>query len=375
MKNNQKVALIFGTRPEIIKLSPLIRLFQKKKMPYFLIHSGQHYTYEMDKLFFKDLELPEPKYKLGGKSVNAAGQSDHVGQIAAGIEAVLLRERPRFALVQGDTNTVLAGALTASKMNTSADREAKGICIGHVEAGLRSYDRRMPEEINRFVTDHLSELLFAPTPLAKKILIKEGVPPKKIFMTGNTIVDAVLHNLKLAKKKSSILQRLRLKKKGFFVLTLHRQENVDHPHRLKKILEGLRAVADLYKQEVIFPIHPRTLKKIEDFNLKIPSGVRVMKPVGFLDFLALESSARLLLTDSGGVQEESMILGVPCVTLRDNTERPETVLCGANRLAGVEPNKILRSVKAMLAGGRTWKNVLGDGKAAERIFKILRDHN
>jgi UDP-N-acetylglucosamine 2-epimerase (non-hydrolysing) len=243
--------------------------------------------------------------------------------------------------------------------------------LGHVEAGLRSYDRLMPEEINRVVTDHVSDYLFAPTLGARKILRQEGIPDKKIFVTGNTIVDAVLQNLGIAKKKFRKLPYGLEEKQGYLLLTLHRQENVDDKNRLRAILGGLEKVSRHFKLPIIFPAHPRTLKMIKRFGLFLPKGVQVQKPEGFLGFLRLEESAELILTDSGGVQEESCILRVPCVTIRTSTERPETVPIGANVLAGYQSENILRCAKVMYGRKRNWKNPFGDGNASERILRIV----
>ncbi|MGH7197456.1 MAG: non-hydrolyzing UDP-N-acetylglucosamine 2-epimerase [Candidatus Omnitrophota bacterium] len=363
----KKIAVVFGTRPEIIKLSPVIRLLQKKRKNFFLLHTGQHYSYEMDRLFFKELELPEPAHQLAVRSKPEEHHGEHVERVMQAVEAVLRRERPKVVLVQGDTNSVAAGSLAAARLS--------GARLGHVEAGLRSYDHRMPEEINRVISDHVSDFLFVPTPLSRKILLGEGIPGKKIFTTGNTIVDAVFQNLRIARKKADHPARGRAKHSGYFLLTLHRQENVDDKKRLSAILKGLELVTRHFKTPILFPAHPRTLKRLDQFKLSLPEGVDPIRPVGFLDFLKLESDARLILTDSGGVQEEACILRVPCVTLRTSTERPETVQAGANLLTGHDPEVILRSARAMSARGRDWPNPFGDGKAAERIVRILEGAN
>jgi len=256
---------------------------------------------------------------------------------------------------------VLAGALAAVKLH---------IKVGHVEAGLRSYDRKMPEEINRVLVDHCSELLFAPTEKARRILLGEGIPEDMIFMTGNTIVDAVYQNLDIAERKVNILDELGLKEQRYFLVTAHRQENVDDKKRLKGILEGLELIHEEFDLPVIYPIHPRTRKRIKEFGLKILSGIRLIEPIGFLEFLQLEANAKLVLTDSGGVQEESCILGVPCVTFRENTERPETIEVGGNILSGCNPPKIVASCEIMLEKSG-WSNPFGDGKAAKRIVKMV----
>ncbi len=358
-----KIALILGTRPEIIKLSPVIRELKKKKRPFILIHTGQHYSYEMDALFFKELDLPRPKYRLAIASKNFSGQGDHTGRMMAAVENVLLKEKPYAVLVQGDTNSVLAGTLAAIKIS--------GIKIGHVEAGLRSYDRAMPEEINRVLSDHVAHFLFTPTEFSKKILLGEGIPKEKIFVTGNTIVDAVKENLSIARRKVHLEKRLGKRAENFFLMTLHRQENVDQKKRLKSIVEGLDKVTRRFGVPIIFPMHPRTKKRLENFRIKLPGLIRTMSPVGFLEFLLMESKARLILTDSGGVQEEACMLKIPCVTLRTSTERPETVRVGANRISGYDPVAILKSVHSMIDKKRVWPNPFGDGRAGERIVRIL----
>lgn len=353
------LSIILGTRPEIIKMSPLIRECEKKNINYFVLHTGQHYSYEMDRAFFEDLDLPKPAYNL---DVGSGSHAEQTGKIMEGIEKVLIEEKPDVVLVQGDTNTVLAGALAASKLH---------IKVGHVEAGLRSYDRSMPEEINRVVADHISDYLFAPTELSKQNLLKEGIDESKIFVTGNTIVDAVFQNLEISNQKIDVLNDLGLKSKEYFLLTSHRAENVDNREQLGKLLKGISAIQKEYSLPVVFPVHPRTEKRIKDFGLLL-EGIMPIKPVGFLEFLQLEANARLVFTDSGGVQEETCILGTPCVTLRDNTERPETLEVGSNVLAGVEPDRIIQSTLKMMHEKRSWINPFGDGKAAEKITDTLR---
>ena len=367
-----KVALVFGTRPEIIKLSSLMRLFEKTRTPYFMIHSGQHYSFEMDKVFFKELDLPVPQYALGIKSKSPVLQGDHTGRMLAHIEEVLLKEKPTHVLVQGDTNTVLAGSLAASKISTTSSFSGLRFTLGHVEAGLRSFDREMPEEINRFISDHLSDVLFPPTEAAKKNLLREGVDKKKIVVTGNTIVDAVKQNLRIAERCVKLKDLIGYDPGKFILVTLHRQENVDEPKRLAGVLRGIDEAAKRLKMPVVFPMHPRTQVKIKSFGLKTGPHVFVMQPVGYFEFLVLQSHASLIFTDSGGVQEEACILRVPCVTIRTTTERPETIAAGANVLAGVEPAKIVKSALRMAGKKRAWKNPYGDGRAAERILAALR---
>lgn len=361
MKNKlMKIAIILGTRPEIIKMSPVIRECQKQHLNFFILHTNQHYSENLDKIFFKELELPQPKYNL---EVGSGTHAEETGKMLIGIEKVLIKEKPDIILVEGDTNTVLAGALAATKLH---------IKVGHIEAGLRSYFREMPEEINRILTDHCSDFLFTPTQKAKDILLSEGIPKKRVFVTGNTIVDAVYQNLKLAEKKSKILEKLNLKKEKYFLITAHRSENVDKKERFKETLKGIELIYKKFNLPVIYPIHPRAQKMMEKFKLKIPKGSKLINPLGYLDFLKLEANAKLILTDSGGIQEETCILKVPCVTLRDNTERPETINVGSNILAGTNPQKILKCVSKMLNRKRNWKNPFGLGKAGEKIVKIIQ---
>lgn len=368
---NKKIALIFGTRPEIIKLSPLMRLLRTKKIPYFMIHTGQHYSPEMDSVFFKQLELPAPKYMLKTKSKGGCYQGEQTAKMVIAIEEVLIKEKPSAVLVQGDTNSVLAGALTASKLSTTRRSSGIDIKVGHIEAGLRSGDREMPEEINRVLADHASDHLFAPTLQAKQNLRKEGISASKIHITGNTIVDAVYDNLKLARKKSDVSGLIKEFDRGYILVTLHRQENVDVKSRLRAMLGGIESVAASSGLGVIFSVHPRTRSKIEAFGIKLSERVKVIQPVGFLDFLNLESQAALIMTDSGGLQEEGCILGVPCVTLRTTTERPETIKAGSNILAGIEKKSIIVAAEKMLKKKRdSWKNPFGNGTASRQILSI-----
>ena len=314
----------------------------------------------MDKVFFEQLKLPEAKYNL---DVGSGTHAEQTGKMLIGIEKVLEEERPDVVLIEGDTNTVLSGALAAVKL---------GIKVGHVEAGLRSYDRQMPEEINRVLADHCSDLLFAPTKKSVEILLGEGISKEKVFVTGNTIVDAVYQNLEISQSKVNALKQLGLKEKGYFLVTVHRQENVDNERRFRGVLNGLEAVEKRFDLPVVFPIHPRAMRQKEVFSLK-PKGIKLIEPLDYLSFLQLENKAKLVLTDSGGVQEETCILKVPCVTLRYNTERPETLDVGSNVLAGTQPEQIVEKVDLMLSKKRTWENPFGDGTAGEKIIRILKD--
>jgi len=339
-------------------MSPIIRECERRGLDYFVLHTGQHYSYEMDKVFFEQLELPLPRYNL---DVGSGSHAEQTGKIMAGVEDVLVKEKADVVLVQGDTNTVLAGALAASKLH---------IKVGHVVAGLRSFDRTMPEEINRVVADHVSDYLFAPTEPSRNNLLNEGIADGKIFVTGNTIVDSVFQNQEIAGRKVKILEDLGLKPKEYFLVTAHRAENVDNKERLGEILKGLELVKEEFSLPIIFPVHPRTRKMIKSFGFEF-DGIRAIDPLGFLEFLQLEANARLALTDSGGVQEEACILGVPCVTLRDNTERPETLDVNSNILVGASSQRMLDGARLILGRPNGWKNPFGDGKSGEHIVDYL----
>lgn len=351
--------IILGTRPEIIKMSPVIRECKKRKLNFSVLHTNQHYSENLDKVFFKDLKLSPAEYNL---KIGSGYHGEQTGKMLIEIEKVLQKEKPDVVLVEGDTNTVLAGALAAAKLH---------IKVGHIEAGLRSYYKEMPEEINRVLTDHCSDFLFSPTKESSKILKEEGISNKKIFITGNTIVDAVFQNLKIAKETSKIVEKLNLNNKEYFLLTAHRAENVDKKSKLEGIIKGIKMISIKFPFPVIYPIHPRAKKMLKTFHLNFPSNVKLIEPLGYLDFLKLESNAKLILTDSGGVQEESCIMKVACVTLRENTERPETINVGSNILAGTESNKIFRLSQKMLRKSRKWKNPFGDANASGKIIKNL----
>jgi UDP-N-acetylglucosamine 2-epimerase (non-hydrolysing) len=353
-----RIAVILGTRPEIVKCSPIIRELEKQNEDYFILHTGQHYSYNMDRVFFEQLNLPEAKYNL---DVGSGTHGKQTSKMLEKIEQVLLIQSPDVVLVQGDTNTVLAGALAAVKM---------GIKVGHIEAGLRSYDRGMPEETNRVIADHCSDYLFAPTPKSKEILIQEGISEKTIFVVGNTVVDALHQNMKIAQSKTNILKQLGFREKEYFLATVHRQENVDDNKKFDRIIKGLRSVQKHFAMPLVYPIHPRAKKQLEQFNLD-SKEIMLVDPLDYLSFLQLESKAKLVLTDSGGVQEETCVLGVPCVTLRENTERPETLEVGANVLAGSDPDRILDASIQSLSFSKNWVNPFGDGTAGKKIFNIL----
>lgn len=353
-----EIAFVLGTRPEIIKLAPVIQACQRRGIEYTLIHTGQHYSDSLDSVFFEQLDLPDPDYDL---AVGSGTHGKQTAEMLVGIEQAFTETEPEVVLVQGDTNSVLAGALAASKMDTE---------LAHVEAGLRSHDREMPEETNRVLADHAADYHFPPTERSKENLLREGVSAFRVTVTGNTVVDAIQRNLGIARGKSTVLADLGLEDSRFFLMTAHRAENVDDEERFRALLAGAQRAGDAHDADVIYPMHPRSRSRVEEFDIDFPARVRAVEPLEYLDFLQAAASADLILTDSGGVQEEACILGVPCVTMRDSTERPETVDVGANRLSSCDPARIERSVAAMLGAG-DWENPFGAGDAAERILEAL----
>jgi UDP-N-acetylglucosamine 2-epimerase (non-hydrolysing) len=300
-------------------------------------------------------------------------QGTHLGNIMIEMEKVFLKEKPDVVLVHGDTNSAIGGALLASKISTTKDYTGYCIKLGHVEAGLRSYDRTMTEEINRVVCDHLSDYLFVPTELARQNVRKEGIDETKFFVVGNTIVDAVQQNLALSEKKGNVLEKFGLKKGKYILATIHRQENVDAKEKFKAVLDGLVLINKRLGLPIVYPLHPRTKSRMQSFGIEMPKEITFIEPQGFLDFLQLEANAKLTMTDSGGVQEESCILHVPCVTIRENTERPETLEVGCNILAGTNPEKMLECAKKMINIDTNWNNPFGDGKSGEKIVNLLLD--
>lgn len=359
-----KIAVLVGTRPGIIKMSPLIWVLQQQEINYFTIHAGQHYSPELDDIFFEELGLPQPDYKLT-EVKKCTLHGEQTAKMLEGIEQILIKEKPKVILVCGDANYNLAGALAARKLNIS---------IGHVEAGLRSHDWEMPEEHNRVIIDHISEYLFAPTEEAENNLRRDDVRGE-ILVTGNTIVDAVFQNLKIAEEESTILEDMELIPRKYFVVTIHREENVDNKEKLTKLVNAFQLISRKYKEHtIVFPIHPRTVDRLEKFNLMQQVqeiDLHLIEPLGYLDFLKLLKHANLVLTDSGGIQEESCILQVPCVTLRENTERDETLKVGSNVLAGTQPERILKAMEQMLQKVREWPNPFGEGETAQKIIEIV----
>jgi UDP-N-acetylglucosamine 2-epimerase (non-hydrolysing) len=355
-----RLCLVVGTRPDIIKMSPIILECTLQNIDFFTLHTGQHYSHNMDSLFFKELKLPQPKYNLGvGVEPN---HRYHVQIMIDRLAEVLAAEQPNWVLVYGDTNSALAATLAANRLQ---------INIAHIEAGLRSFDIIMAEEVNRMLCDHLASLLFTPTKKTYAYILNEGIPKEKVIICGNTVVDAVLNHKETA-KTSKVLEKNKLKPKQYFLVTAHRPETVDIKERLTSVLEGLSLVGRKTATPLIFPVHPRTKKMLDQFELQATPQITFIEPLGYLDFLHLQNNARLILTDSGGIQEEACSLGVPCVTLRENTERPETLEIEANALSGTKPENILSCVLQMLEKSPLkWDNPYGNGQAAKTILKHL----
>lgn len=368
-----KIATILGTRPEIIKMAPIIDEISKRGINQIVLHTGQHYDKEMSDNFFRDLEIPTPNYNI---QVGSGTHGKQTGLMMKGIEEVLLGEKPDIVLVQGDTNAVLAGTLVASKLH---------IAIGHVEAGLRSFDMTMPEEVNRRVADVASTIYFIPTEESAINLLAEGFSRKNMFITGNTVVDACFRHLEIAKKRGFEEESLKNldvdNMENILTLTMHRAENVDVKERVSNIIDALKQLTDI---NIIFPIHPRTKNMLEKFGLfdelNDLDHVHIVKPIGYLDFLLLTSKSTLILTDSGGLQEEAITLDVPALTLRYNTERPETVAAGGNILVGSDKNAILENARKILDDDefaekmKNAKNPYGLGDAAKKTVDTIEKY-
>ncbi len=350
----KKIASIVGARPQFVKAAPVSRAL----LPTFeeiLIHTGQHYDYGMSEVFFAELGIREPDYNLGAGGGTHAEQT---GKMMVELEKVFASLRPDLVLVYGDTNSTLAGALTASKMH---------IPIAHVEAGLRSNNRTMPEEINRVVTDQLSSVLLCPTVAAVQSLEKEGIT-EGVHNVGDVMYDALLHNLTLARERSTILSQLDLKTGGYALATVHRAANTDEAANMRSILTAFGQLST----RIIFPLHPRTRKLLAQYNLSAPSNVSLIDPVGYFDMLILEENANCILTNSGGMQKEAYLLGVRCITLRDETEWVETVEAGWNRLVGAHSKAIRSAYEDWHPQGER-PALYGDGRAAQKICDVLKD--
>ncbi len=357
-----KIITVVGARPNFMKVAPIHRAFQKynENITHLICHTGQHYDANMSDIFFDQLGLPKPDYFLG---IGGGSHAEQTGKTMIGFEKLLLKESPDLVIVVGDVNSTIACALTAQKLH---------IRVAHVEAGLRSFDRHMPEEINRVLTDSISDYLFVTEESGMTNLKNEGVDKKKIFFVGNCMIDSLVNILSLA-KPSIMLEKLGLNGTGFILVTMHRPSNVDSESRLVGLVKLLNSLA--LHRKIVFPVHPRTAKNLGNFALKekLNNNVLLTLPIGYVDFISLLQQSELILTDSGGIQEESTFLGVQCVTLRTSTERPSTVVVGTNQLVGDDFTKAEKVVLNIIEGNKKKGSVppLWDGKAAERICKIL----
>lgn len=356
-----RIVTVVGARPQFIKAAPVSLALQKMGYPEILVHTGQHYDYDMSKIFFDELGTPQPDFSL---AVGSGSHAYQTGEILMRLETILLDQKPDWVLVYGDTNSTLAGALAAVKLR---------IPIAHVEAGLRSFNREMPEEHNRVLTDHCADILFCPTQTAVDNLAREGLT-QNVFMPGDTMYDAVLLFTQTKPDRSQILQKFDLKAKGYLLATLHRPYNTDVSENLHAILGAFLDI----DEPIIFPVHPRTHNKIQNFEPEFlcalkKSRVQLISPVGYLDMLILEENARLILTDSGGVQKEAFFFCVPCVTLRPETEWVETVHLGWNRLVGADHRQIVNAVKTQQWPTGIPPAIFGDGRASERIVTVLSE--
>jgi UDP-N-acetylglucosamine 2-epimerase len=353
-----KIASIVGARPQFIKASPVSRAIRQTEHQEFMIHTGQHYDDEMSRVFFDEMELPEPDVNLG---VGSGSHGRQTGEMLMKIEKVLLAEKPYCVMVYGDTNSTLAGALAAVKLH---------IPVAHVEAGLRSFNRKMPEEHNRVLTDHMADVLFCPTKTAVKNLEYEGIT-KGVHLVGDVMYDAILHHIKLAERNSNVLERMKLKPRSYALATLHRAENTDDPEQLRNIIEALSLINK--QTRVILPIHPRTKKCLKNSEVKIKNlKLEIIDPVPYLDMLLLEKNAYVILTDSGGLQKEAYWFNIPCVTLRDETEWVELVERGVNALAGSNGKTIYQAYETMREKKIDSDPALyGNGRASQKIVEKL----
>jgi len=363
MSRTQRIVNIVGARPNLPKIAPLIREMQRHpEIEPVLVHTGQHYDENLSNIFFRQMGIPDPHINLG---VGSGTQAAQTAEILKRVEPLLIEKQPDLVLVVGDVNSTIAVSLAAAKL---------GIPVAHVEAGLRSFDRSMPEEINRILTDALAEYLFATEDAAVENLLKEGRPRELIHLVGNVMIDSLLHFLPFS-QQSRIGDELGLRNgkgwQSFGVLTIHRPSNVDSTEKVAELLGAIDSIAQ--QVPMVFPVHPRTQQRLAHSGIKHHPQLRLIPPLGYLDFLCLLSKATLALTDSGGIQEETTALGVPCLTLRENTERPVTVSQGTNVLVGTNPHKIVAAAEQILRGDgkRGRMPSLWDGHAAERIVEIL----
>jgi UDP-N-acetylglucosamine 2-epimerase len=347
-----KIAAIVGARPQFIKLAPLSKLL-KRKVYEVIIHTGQHYNDNMSEVFFRDLGIPEPDYNLG---INTGKHGEQTGRMMCALEKIIIKENPSLVIIFGDTNTTLAGALVSAKLH---------IPIIHVEAGLRSFNKAMPEEINRIVTDHISDFLFAPTKTSVNNLYNEGLK-ENVILTGDIMVDALINNIKYAIDRSDILKDCDIQKNNYYLMTLHRPYNVDEPSTLSKILNKLSSL----DKKIIFPVHPRTKNVIDENGIFVPANIIITTPVGYIDFLSLEYFSKKIITDSGGVQKEAYILKKPCITIRSETEWIETVEDGWNVLVDVYSDDFVNTIEKFNPS-KEQSDIFGKNVAHKMFDEIL----
>ncbi len=353
---------IVGARPNFMKIAPIVHELQRREMPQILVHTGQHYDANMSQVFFEELGLPKPDIYLGIGSDTHAKQT---ARIMTAFEDICQQHQPELVIVSGDVNSTLAAALVASKLL---------IPVAHVEAGLRSFDRTMPEEVNRVLTDHISDYLFTTEPDGDENLLKEGIDAQKIHRVGNCMVDTLLKHVDRAIHDAP-WQNFNLTPHNYALLTLHRPSNVDERETFTALMATISSVAE--HMPIVFPVHPRTHSRIAEWGIQTPKAIRLVEPLPYLTFLGLMARAKCVLTDSGGIQEETTALGIPCLTLRWNTERPITVTSGTNQLVGTDSKMIAESVNKIMNG--TWKTgqrpPLWDGQASSRIVDIIASRN
>ena len=352
------VCNVVGARPNFMKIGPVVQEIARRGLPQILVHTGQHYDAEMSQVFFDELGLPAPDVYLG---VGAGTHARQTSAVLVAFEDVCLRSRPDLVIVGGDVNSTLGAALAAAKL---------GIPLAHVEAGLRSFDRSMPEEINRVLTDHLCDLLFTTEASANDNLTREGIPPARVYFVGNCMVDSLMRHVQMARRRFP-WNAFGVAPRGYALVTLHRPGNVDDPGVFEGLVQAINRVAALLP--VVFPMHPRTDERFRQSGVRLAPAVHIDGPLPYLTFIGLLAEARCVLTDSGGVQEETTALGVPCLTLRRNTERPVTLQLGTNQLVGTDPERIYRSVERILAGGEQTGGhpPLWDGRAACRVADVV----
>lgn len=358
----KKIISVVGARPNFIKIAPIHSSFKKykKEIEHLICHTGQHFDEKMSKIFFDELQMPKPDFYLG---IGGGSHAEQTARIMIEFEKILIKENPDLIIVPGDVNSTLAASLVASKLH---------IPVAHVEAGLRSFDRKMPEEVNRVLTDHISEYLFVTEKSGLTNLENEGIDRSKVFFTGNVMIDSLV-NFMSHIDSSNIIDKLSLEQGNYVLATFHRPSNVDEEENLSQLINAINEISK--ERKVVFPVHPRTRNNINEFGLsgKLSDNIIILDPIGYIDFLSLTKNAELVITDSGGIQEETTFLGIQCITVRDNTERPITSEIGTNHMIGTDFNKVVLAAESILAGQKKVGSIpeYWDGKASDRIVEII----